>query len=350
MRLRKIGGKVIACACLSLSVLMCVPMSAAHAAIPVDTNYAQWDYKPFIYPAKNSDGSEQTKKPDFDGKIKEDKKNENQYFEFEYSDKVSNNALKEYVENDKVTISDLLGLVKAWDREENELTSSIRVAKIEYPASKKDNYKPATVLNPSKTSKLDTYFNHLNKDEYVDIKITYEVSDTGGNTVQQTGYMRVKYNNPPVLKSDYLAYTVEELAERGDEILNEIKTNAFASDIEDDANKIKLTPKLVNPNPLTLNDIKDQGSHIITFTVTDSGGKTATSKPEVYITTGDPYNLANKKTTRFISYKYMYTLKKDSIWRKADRWSYLEKVLKNNESDHPTVKYTYEFTVGDYKD
>ena len=27
MRLRKIGGKVIACACLSLSVLMCVPMS-----------------------------------------------------------------------------------------------------------------------------------------------------------------------------------------------------------------------------------------------------------------------------------------------------------------------------------
>ena len=217
---------------------------------------------------------------------------------------MSNNALKEYVENDKVAISDLLGLVKAWDREENELTSSIRVAKIEYPASKKDNYKPATVLNPSKTSKLDTYFNHLNKDEYVDIKITYEVSDTGGNTVQQTGYVRVKYNNPPVLKSDYLAYTVEELAERGDEILNEIKTNAFASDIEDDANKIKLTPKLVNPNPLTLNDIKDQGSHIITFTVTDSGGKTATSKPEVYITTGDPYNLANKKTTRFISYKY----------------------------------------------
>ena len=241
-------------------------------------------------------------------------------------------------------------MVKAEDREEGTLTSSIRVAKIEYPASKKDNYKPATVLNPSKTSKLDTYFNHLNKDEYVDIKITYEVSDTGGNTVQQTGYVRVKYNNPPVLKSDYLAYTVEELAERGDEILNEIKTNAFASDIEDDANKIKLTPKLVNPNPLTLNDIKDQGSHIITFTVTDSGGKTATSKPEVYITTGDPYNLANKKTTRFISYKYMYTLKKDSIWRKADRWSYLEKVLKNNESDHPTVKYTYEFTVGDYKD
>ena len=46
----------------------------------------------------------------------------------------------------------------------------------------------------------------------------------------------------------------------------------------------------------------------------------------------------------------MYTLKKDSIWRKADRWSYLEKVLKNNESDHPMVKYTYEFTVGDYKD
>ena len=46
----------------------------------------------------------------------------------------------------------------------------------------------------------------------------------------------------------------------------------------------------------------------------------------------------------------MYTLKKDSIWRKADRWSYLERVLKNNESDHPTVKYTYEFTVGDYKD
>lgn len=347
MRLRKIGGKVIACACLSLSVLMCVPMSAAHAAIPVDTNYAQWDYKPFIYP------SSEKNKPDFDGILSDPNKPEDDkrgFFEFQYSDKVSDAPLKTYIENDKVTISDLLGLVKAEDREEGTLTSSIRVAKIEYPASKKDNYKPATVLNPSKTSKLDTYFNHLNKDEYVNIKITYEVSDTGGNTVQQTGYVHVKYNNPPVLKSDYLAYTVEELAERGNEILNEIKTNAFASDNEDDANKIKLTPKLVNPNPLTLNDIKDQGSHIITFTVTDSGGKTATSKPEVYITTGDPYNLANKKTTRFISYKYMYTLKKDSIWRKADRWSYLEKVLKNNESDHPTVKYTYEFTVGDYKD
>ena len=60
--------------------------------------------------------------------------------------------------------------------------------------------------------------------------------------------------------------------------------------------------------------------------------------------------LNQKFISRVISYKYMYTLKKDSIWRKADRWSYLEKVLKNNESDHPTVKYTYEFTVGDYKD
>ena len=77
MRLRKIGGKVIACACLSLSVLMCVPMSAAHAAIPVDTNYAQWDYKPFIYPAKNSDGSEQTKNRILMEKSKKTKKMKN---------------------------------------------------------------------------------------------------------------------------------------------------------------------------------------------------------------------------------------------------------------------------------
>ena len=110
MRLRKIGGKVIACACLSLSVLMCVPMSAAHAAIPVDTNYAQWDYKPFIYP------SSEKNKPDFDGILSDPNKSEDDkrgFFEFQYSDKVSDAPLKTYIENDKVTISDLLGLVKA---------------------------------------------------------------------------------------------------------------------------------------------------------------------------------------------------------------------------------------------
>lgn len=339
---------MIACACLGLSVFMAVPMMPAHAAIPVDTNYAQWDYKPFIYPADKKG------KPDFNNDLNNPDltaAEKSQFFEFQYSDKVSDKPLKEYIENDKVTVADLLGLVKAEDREEGTLTSKIRVAKIEYPASKKDNYKPATVLNPSKTETLNTYFNHLNKDETVDITITYEVSDSEGNTVQQTAIVRVKYNNPPVLKSDYLAYTVEELAERGDAILNEIKTNAFASDIEDDANKIKLTPKLIDPNPLTLSYIKDQGSHYVTFQVTDSGGKTATSKPEVYITTGDPYNLANKQRARFISYKYMYTLGKNSKWRKdTNLWNYLEKVLKNNESDHPTVKYSYTFTVGDYKD
>ena len=75
MRLRKIGGKVIACACLSLSVLMCVPMIAAHAAIPVDTNYAQWDYKPFIYP------SSEKNKPDFDGILSDPNKSEEDFQE-----------------------------------------------------------------------------------------------------------------------------------------------------------------------------------------------------------------------------------------------------------------------------
>lgn len=350
MQLRKIGGKAIACMCLSLSVMTAMPM-VSYAEVPVDQNYAQWDYKPLIYPSKNSDGEEEKRLPDFDNKIKENEKNEQDYFEVKYTDKVSNSPLEIYIENDKVTVSDILSLVKANDREEGDVTSKVRVGKIEYPASKKDNYKPETVLNPSKTETVDTYFNHLNKDEYVDIKVTYEVSDSGGNTTQQYGIIRVKYNNPPTLKSDYLAYTVEELAERGDEILEEIKTNAFPTDIEDDKRKLKLTPKLIDPDPLTINYIKDQGSHYVTYTVTDSGGKSATSKAEIYITTGDPYNLKSKKSTRFISHKYMYTISKNSKWRKnSELWDYLEKVLKNNESDHPTVKYTYTFNSGDYKE
>lgn len=353
MRLRKIGGKVIACACLSLCVLATMPMGFAHAEVPVDKNYAQWDYKPLIYPAKNDDGKDETRIPDFEGKLKDSDSDDNQdkYFEVNYDDKISDSPLKVYIENDKVTVSDLLDLVKANDREDGDITSKVRVAKIEYPASKKDNYKPATVIDPSKTETLDTYFYHLNKDEYVDIKVTYEVSDDGGNTTQQYGTIRVKYNNPPTLKTDYLAYTVEELAERGDEILEEIKSDAFPADIEDDKRNLKLTPKMIDPDPLTLNYIKDQGSHYVTFSVTDSGGKTTTSKAEIYITTGDPYNLKSKKTTRFISSKYMYTISKDSKWRKnSELWSYLEKTLKNNESENPTVKYKYEFTVGDYKE
>ena len=89
MRLRKIGGKVIACACLSLSVLMCVPMSAAHAAIPVDTNYAQWDYKPFIYP------SSEKNKPDFDSILSDPNKSEDDMIKVRNLGKKSLKEVKE---------------------------------------------------------------------------------------------------------------------------------------------------------------------------------------------------------------------------------------------------------------
>lgn len=295
---------------------------------------AQWNPGPVIYNPNDADDI-----PNFDKKENVD-----------YGDISSGTPLEIYQENESVTIKDLLSLVEAKDKDKEKFT--LTVAKISYPTAE-DGYQPADVLRPDKTSKVDTYFNHLKKDEEVTITVTYEAVDVAGNVTNQNGYIKVIYNNPPTITSGYLAYVDYELTEDEARVLKEIQNNWKATDKEDNVNGKTLTATITNPNPLKIDTFKPFGSHYVTYKVTDSLGKSAQVTGEVYVTTSDPYNLDKKVSIRFVNKKYLYTVSKESNWHKDNNpelWNQLVEICENAERENPTVQYSYDFITGDYKE
>lgn len=342
MNLKNLGkGCIIG----GLMISMLSPLNVLVYADDYPMN-AQWDQAPVIYPAINKNNEKLM--PDFNT-------NTNiSYGELQIKDEngIFRSVLATFLENEQVSIEDLLKLVSAEDKEDGDISHNIRVAKIDYGKTK-SGYQPESMISPEAKVKLDTYFMHLEKDETVDIKVTYQVTDSGGNISNQTATIKVKYNNPPEIKAEYLAYVDSELISDGEKVLKEIRENGKATDIEDDKSDKKLSLSITKPKPLTLDYIKDFGDHDVTYSVTDSLGKTTTKTTQVYVTSASPYDKDPLTFVRFINKKYLYTVDKESMWHKDNHPELYQKLVdmcENAEKEHPDVKYTFTITTGDYKD
>lgn len=251
------------------------------------------------------------------------------------------------LENEKVTGKDLRELIKSCgdiDKIDSIGIEDVKLVKLEYDKSSM-GYQPPTETfeNMPEAASIDTYFKHLKKDETVDVHVTFRVKDTVGNVTEKVGIVHVKYNHPPVITAWNLAYFDKELS-KPEKILKELQENPKVKDKEDDKKDLKIKSVISDPEKFGEAEVQKlhRGSQNITYSATDSLGKTSTVKVEIYIAGSNPYENAPLRYTRFISKKFLYTLDKDSKWRNDPEYKKeLEDAL--NRTD-PIM--TFEFKTG----
>jgi len=107
--------------------------------------------------------------------------------------------------------------------------------------------------------------------------VTYTVTDSGGKMATATRTVNVVANSPPVIT--VLGINPESITEGG----VYVDAGATASDVEDD--DATLTAAIVTDNPV---DTSIPGAYTVTYTVTDSGGETATATRTVDVVANTP--------------------------------------------------------------
>lgn len=232
------------------------------------------------------------------------------------------------LENEKVTGKTLRSLIKSCDdidtntEDKNIGIDDVKLVKIEYDKSSMD-YQPQTKTfdDMPESERIDTYFKYLKKDETVDVHVTFRVEDTAGNVTEKTGIVHVKYNNPPVIKARDLGYFDSELFD-AEKVLKEIQKNPSVTDKEDDEKDLKLEAVISDPEKFGKEEVKHlhRGPQAVTYSATDSLGKTSTLKVQVYIASSNVYENAPLRYSRFISKKFLNTLDEDSRWRTKEEY------------------------------
>lgn len=232
------------------------------------------------------------------------------------------------LENEKVTGRDLRALIKSCDdvdtntEDKNIGIDDVKLVKVEYAKSSMD-YQPETKTfdNMPKDEVIDTYFKHLKKNETVDICVIFRVEDTAGNVTEKTGIVHVKYNHPPVITARDLGYFDQELAD-AEKVLKEIQKNPKVKDQEDDEKGLEIKVMISDPEKFGKEEVKNlhRGTQVVTYSATDSLGKTSTLKVQVYIAGSNPYENAPMRYSRFVSKKFLNTLDENSRWRTKEEY------------------------------
>lgn len=252
-----------------------------------------------------------------------------------------------YLENEKVTGQKLLeNVLSCKDYEDGNLIHQLKIVNIKYDKAK-SGYLPDEQFfkeGMEKEKVIDTYYLKLEKDEIVDIKVTFEVQDSAGNIEQKIGVVHVKYNNPPKLTTYNLAFYKDQLIKDSRGVLNEIYNNAKAYDLEDEERGEELKIKIIFPSPLTIDKIESVGLHKITYEVVDSLEKRASLDSEIYIAEVNPYITNKQYTVRFINMEYIDTLKDKSIWKENIKLNeQLRRTLNHNRGESVL---SYKFKTG----
>lgn len=236
-----------------------------------------------------------------------------------------------FYEGANITYKDLLKKVKAWDKEDRDLTSEISVYKIEYVNGDIDD----NVL------RLNTSAEHIG--EY---HITYMVQDhTSPTIVYETFVGEILYNNIPDVSTncpDRFMYRqdIGDLSRKDFE--KELGRLVDTKDIEDtgidNANPSNpddekywgdVDRKLYVENMEQIYDdiIKGASQVVIKFIYYDSYGKPNTSKSGTFTLTivdrdTDTViedNQLNRRFVRFVSKEFIDTLEDRSIWRTSKK-------------------------------
>lgn len=224
-----------------------------------------------------------------------------------------------FIENEKVDRKRILELIESCsDVEDGNLIENVKIINIKYGKTK-NGWCPSEQNFPegmNSTDVMDTYFMKLEKDESVDVEITFQVADSAGNITSAKGLVCVIYNNPPKLYSHNLAFYQEDISTKPQDILKEIQNNYNVEDIEDEKKGLKIPVSIINPSPLLIEQFNSVGKYKIVYQAVDSLGKKTNLESEVYIAENNPFKDSYKFSIRFINKKYLYTLKKESKWIK----------------------------------
>lgn len=241
-----------------------------------------------------------------------------------------------FYEGEKVTKEDLLSNIVASDEQDGNLTSEIRITKIEYsdgkllPDGTKTTSKELVEWADDMPDDylLDTWFEQIDKeDKSVTHKIWYEVTDKDGNTSELEWKVTVKYNEYPEIKAKDYQFTIRE-AQDGRITKEALLKKARAWDLEDCKAHCPAgthdgencldddTPCDFTKDKLIIIGWSDdhfkiysEGKHegpsyeILNYKVVDQYGKETIKQFVVYISDDGTLEAEPEKTVRFIDWK-----------------------------------------------
>lgn len=257
----------------------------------------------------------------------------------------------EFYEGEEVTKETLISYLTAHDKEDNrdmranpDLNDKLRIVKISYPKSKNSSqeaYEESYEEDVPSDFLLDTYYLKLEKDESVDILVTFAVTDSIGNITQEEIPVKVKYNYYPTISSEDIFYYLKEEANQGKITAEELIGRAGAADKEDGDITGQLKLKDFDPQSFKL-QTQARAEFTITYQVTDAYRKTSYKNVKVMVW-DEEAAIAEmpKRYVRYISEKYLHTLEENSSWREPQNMAYLKSVLGNDRAME-TWKYTHE--------
>lgn len=257
----------------------------------------------------------------------------------------------EFYEGEEVTKEDLISHLTAHDNEDNcnpkenpDLNDKLRIVKIIYPEPENQSqeaYEKTYEKDVPEDFLLDTYYLKLEKDEAVDVLVTFAVTDSSGNTTEEEFPVTIKYNNYPEISSEDIFYYLKEEANRGELTEEAFLNRARADDKEDGDLTGKLELKDFNPGELQ-QQTEAKAEFSITYQVTDAFRKTTYKTVTVFIWDEDAAIAEMPKYyVRYISEKYLDTLEEHSTWREPENMAYLVSILQN-ETPMETWEFTHE--------
>ena len=243
----------------------------------------------------------------------------------------------EFYEGEEVTKEKLVSYLTAHDNEDNgksypDMNDRLRIVKVAYPEPKnhsQEAYEKSYNEDVPAGFCLDTYYMKLEKDEEVQVMVTFAVTDSAGNTTQEKIPVKVKYNNYPEISSEEVFYYLKEEANRGEITAESLVSRAFAEDREDGDITRKLELKEFDAQAIKL-QTEPKAKYSVTYKVTDAYKKT-TYKTVNLIVWDEQAAIAQmpKCYVRYISEKYLDTLEENSVWREPENFAYLKHILGN---------------------
>lgn len=259
----------------------------------------------------------------------------------------------EFYEGEEVTKEDLIGHLTAHDKEDNgegkqmyglDLNDKLRIVKILYPEPENQSqeaYEKIYEEDVPEDFLLDTYYLKLEKDETVEVLVTFAVTDSSGNTTEEALPVTIKYNNYPEISSEDIFYYLKEEANRGELTEEAFLNRAKADDKEDGDLTGKLELKDFDPGELQ-RQTEAKAEFSITYQVTDAFKKSTYKTVTVFIWDEDAAIAEMPKYyVRYISEKYLDTLEEHSTWREPENLAYLKSILRN-ETPMETWEFTHE--------
>lgn len=280
-------------------------------------------------------------------------------------------GVKEFYEGTDVTKPMLLENVSVSDAEDGDLTEQVRITRLVYDEGKLVNQEKQKgweqVWNPDMPDeeKLDTWFLQLDEQDSLAVhEITYEVTDSAGNTSVLEWTVKVKYNEFPKLYAQDRYFTLEEA--QGGEITEEALLKQAlesgkikAEDAEDDRlypGTLEKKIRLADFVPEEFTRFTDSGYVVMTLAVKDSMGPGGEGKETLcqftvfIVNDGQIPVYHGEQYVRFINETYYFQEEEEGGMLSDSKWyqdPQYRNVIESAWDEEKSPQQIWRFTKGD---